>query len=227
MILDGGSVFANPAGRPSAIAAFSASFPGGEAMEGRAVPALCVGILCAASASWGGDDNGAGGAVSSPAVAAVAVAGAVPFESRPIEPWIHNSMSAGVRKKLETGFQLAIERVREVASCRDLFARLGRDGIETLKTGLYLPVDSYRREVEVCGRSPSTTSRIAANLSYTKVGAAATWVCRHFSEVSDETAAVTVIHEALHHAGLTERPVDRMAMSSVEITEMVRNACRF
>ena len=42
-----------------------------------------------------------------------------------------------------------------------------------------------------------------------------------------ETAAVAVIHEALHHAGLTEAPHDRLAMTSIEITEMVEDACGF
>lgn len=196
-------------------------------MERRAVSALAACILCVASVSWGGDDTDGGGAVASAAVAAVAVAAAVPFEKPPVEPWIHKNMSDGVRAKLEAGFGLAIERVREIESCNDLFARLGQDGVEMLRTSLYFPVDSYRREIEVCGRNPRTTSLTAQNLSYTQVGAAATWVCLHFSRVSEKTAAVALIHEALHHAGLTERPHDRMAMSSVEITEMVTKACGF
>lgn len=193
-------------------------------MEARAVPALAVGILCAVSVSWGGDNSNGGGAATPAAVAVVAVAGAVRHDV-PIRPWIHSNMPPAVRSKLEAGFELAVEQVREVETCDDLFARLGRNGVEMLTTSLYLPVDSYRREVEVCGRNARTTSRTAENLAYTKVGAAPTWVCRHFARVSEETAAVALIHEALHHAGLTERPADRMAMSSVEITEMVKKAC--
>jgi hypothetical protein len=144
-----------------------------------------------------------------------------------VEPWIHPSMTNRVRAKLESGFEIAVERVRTVPGCSDLFATLGADPIETLKTGLYLPVDSYRREIEACRRDVTRNSRIADNLAYTKVGGAPTWICRHFSTVSDEAAAVTVIHEALHHAGLGESPVDREAMSSIEITRMVEDACGF
>jgi hypothetical protein len=73
----------------------------------------------------------------------------------------------------------------------------------------------------------ASNSRQADNISYTKVGAAPTWICRNFASVSDEMASITIIHEALHHAGLPERPGDKTAMSSVEITEMVRKACGF
>ena len=125
------------------------------------------------------------------------------------------------------GFELAIERVRGVEACGELFASLGADAVETLATGLYFPVDSYRRELEICGRNVAANSRGADNLAYTTVGGAPTFLCRHFARVSTETAAVAVIHEALHHAGLPERPHDRLAMSSTEITEMVREACGF
>jgi hypothetical protein len=136
-------------------------------------------------------------------------------------------MSERVSERLEAGFALALERVREVESCGGLFTRLGADPIETLATGLYFPVDTHRREVEVCGRNAATISHGAKNLAYTTVGGAPTWICRHFGRVSTETAAVAVIHEALHHAGLTEWPHDRLAMTSEEITKMVEAACGF
>ena len=104
---------------------------------------------------------------------------------------------------------------------------MGADPIQILATGLYFQVESYHREIELCGRDMSANSRGAENLSYTKVGGTPTWICRHFASVSDEMASITVIHEALHHAGLTESPVDKTAMSSVEITEMVMSKCGF
>ena len=36
---------------------------------------------------------------------------------------------------------------------------------------------------------------------------------------------MTLIHEALHHAGLTEKPKDPEAMSAREIDNMVEDAC--
>jgi hypothetical protein len=193
-------------------------------MEARSIPALVAAILCAVSGSWAGDNGDRGGSISSVTVASIAVSSTA-WPGETVEPWIHPAMVSRVKKKLEAGFDLAVERVRNVDSCSDLFTQLGADGIDMLKTGLYLPVDSYRREVEVCGRNPVANSRVSENLAYTTVGGAPTWICRQFSKVSDEHAAVTVIHEALHHAGLSERPLDRTAMSSVEISEMVKTAC--
>mgnify|MGYP000730056590 CR=1 FL=1 len=194
-------------------------------MEARAIPALVAIFVCAHSAVLEGNDKD-GGRVTGPAVAAVAVTGSLGFDPS-VEPWIHPKMDPSVRERLEAGFDLAVKRVRENEACADLFTRLGADGIEMLKTALYLPVHSYRHEVVVCGRNPAVNSTGARNLSYTKVGGTPTWICRHFSRVSTETAAVAVIHEALHHAGLREWPYDRMAMTSVEITEMVTSACGF
>jgi len=194
-------------------------------MEARAIPALVAIFICAQSAISAGSDNDRGRVVA-PAVAAVAVSGSLE-NAVPVEPWIHHKMEPGVRARLEAGFDLAVERVREIEACADLFTRLGADGIDMLKTGLYLPVHSYRHEIVVCGRNPSTNSWGAKILAYTKVGGSPTWICRHFSRVSTETAAIAVIHEALHHAGMKERPHDRMAMSSIEITEMVTSACGF
>jgi len=194
-------------------------------MEARAVPALVAIFVCAHAAMAAGNDNDGGGIVA-PAVAAVAVSSS-PGYNLDVEPWIHHKMDPGVRAKLEAGFELAVNRVREIEACSALFTRFGVEGMEVLKTGLYLPVHSYRHEIAVCGRNPTVNSWGGKVLAYTKVGGTPTWICRHFSRVSTETAAIAVIHEALHHAGLKEWPHDRMAMTSVEITEMVTTACGF
>jgi hypothetical protein len=195
-------------------------------MKARLIDACVCAMLFSAGGAWAAEIVEASGGAAPVAVAAVAVAGAVGNQG-PTTPWIHPSMPKRVSARLEEGFELAVERLREVESCGDLFAELGADALETLITGLYFPVDSYRREVEVCGRSSAASSKGAENLAYTTVGGAPTWICRHFARVSTETAAVAVIHEALHHAGLTEKPHDRMAMSSIEITRMVKKACEF
>jgi hypothetical protein len=193
-------------------------------MGSRLVGVLCVVILSAVSESWA-DEPGGDGAAAPPA--SRGVAGSAVSPAGTIRPWVHRAMADDVRSNLEAGFKLAVERVHEVEACRDLFARLGADGLEMLATGLYFPVDSYRREVEVCGRNTRANSRGAENLAYTTVGGAPTFICRHFARVSTETAAMALIHEALHHAGLAERPHDRLAMSSTEITEIVRESCGF
>jgi len=131
-----------------------------------------------------------------------------------IEPWIHPSMPSLLEKKLRAGFDIALQRVTEVQSCSDLFAKLRADGVETLKTGLYFPA-SPARETSVCRRS----------MAQTFVGDAPTWICRRMESSSDEKAAMVIIHEALHHSGLTEKPRDRRAMSSGAINVMVSKDC--
>jgi hypothetical protein len=185
-------------------------------------------IVCAEPVIWAGDTSDGDLSVKPAAMAAVTATGALPHEVA-ITPFIHPSMAPHIRAKLEAGLELAVERLREVQTCRDLFTRLGADWPEMLNTSLYLQVDSYRREVQVCGRTAAANPWGAKKriLAFTSAGAPSTWLCRNFAWVSAETAAVVVIHEALHHAGLTEWPVDRTAMTSVEINRMVRKACEF
>ncbi len=133
-----------------------------------------------------------------------------------IEPWIHGDMPDDMKARLQAGFNLAVEKVSDVPECRGLFDSLGADAIETLRTGLYFPIASHRKEKAVCGRA----------VAYTNVGAAPTFLCRDFSRLSDDRAAMYVIHEALHHAGLTEKPHDQGAMTSRAINTMVANACQ-
>ena len=195
-------------------------------MKAMLIDACVWAILFSAGGAWASETVEASGGAAPVAVAAVAVADVVGNEG-PMAPWIHPSMPKSVSAKVEAGFELAVERVREVESCGDLFAELGADGLEVLSTSLYHPVDSHRREVEVCGRKPGVSFEGATNLAYTTVGGTRIWICRHFARVSKKTAAIAVIHEALHHAGLNEKPHDRMAMSSIEITRMVKRACEF
>jgi hypothetical protein len=192
----------------------------------RAFLVLVAIFMCAQPAAWAGDGGDRDGIMMPVAAAVVAVSGELSCDM-PVAPFIHPSMDPAVRAKLEVGLELAAERVRDIETCGDLFTRLGADGLDILNNSLYMQVNNHLREVRVCGRNGAARSLGAKNLAYTKVGAASTWICRHFSRVSAETAAIALIHEALHHAGLTEWPSDRLAMTSEQITKMVRNACEF
>jgi hypothetical protein len=150
--------------------------------------------------------EGAGGAV----VTAAAVG------NGDVTPWIHPSMPEGMRDKLVTAFGMAVGRVSRVEECRALFGELGADPLEILSTGLYFPANPYKE-----------TTRCRSALAYTFVGGAPTRLCRRFGMLSDDEAAMVVVHEALHHAGLTERPSDPGAMSAGAINTMVREACGF
>ena len=172
---------------------------------------VCAAVIPALGAVAADRDGTFEGAAPAPIHASVSTS---PTEA--VAPWIHPSMPAPVRDKLKTAFAIAVARVTAVPECADLFSQLGAGAMETLKTGLYFPA-SPARETSVCRRS----------FAQTYVGGAPTWICRRITSYSDEQAAMVVIHEALHHAGLTERPHDRNAMSSGAISKMVGKKCQF
>jgi hypothetical protein len=106
--------------------------------------------------------------------------------------------------------------VREVPECAGLFSRLNTEGTDALTKTLYYPADP-RLEKKLCRGAEA----------FTWLGASQTYVCRRYSSLTNDFAAMLLVHEALHHAGLTERPQDRKAMSAHEINVMVTRACGF
>lgn len=139
------------------------------------------------------------------------------LESAAVVPWIHHGMPRKARAKLEAAFDLAVRRIREVPECGELFAKLDADGVEMLRTALYFPIGSPTKEVEMCGAADA----------FTYVGEAPTFLCRKFYRLTDERAAMVLVHEALHHAGLTEWPADPEGMKSIAINQMVSDSCGF
>ena len=123
-------------------------------------------------------------------------------------------LCAEVATKLERGYELAVEQLDRHTACRALFTKVGSDGLEMLSSTMYYPAE-IRHEREICRRAEA----------FTIVGGAPTWLCRRFAQVSDRRAAVLVIHEALHHAGVDEWPHDRRAPTSEAISDMVSAAC--
>jgi hypothetical protein len=132
----------------------------------------------------------------------------------PPSPWISSQLDDAVARRLTAGFELAVTQLESHSECRQLFNELGSVGLEVLSTTLYYPAE-LRQEREACRRAEA----------YTAVGFAPTWLCRRFAKVSDRRAAVLVLHEALHHAGLDEWPHDRNSPSSASISRMVSEAC--
>jgi hypothetical protein len=135
---------------------------------------------------------------------------------KPGEALILGGMTRRVLRTLQQAYPLALERVREVDSCRELFAQLGAEGVGTLGATVYRPAGS-QRELEICS---STTA-----LAFTGIGSSQTRLCLGFGSQSRETAAMILIHEALHAAGMTEQPYDPEALSSFQINRMVLRAC--
>ena len=167
--------------------------------------------VCAAA----GDDNDSLESVRMVHLASTAVP-IVTNATAPVTPWIHPSMPSPVRDKLETAFSIAVERVNSVPECKELFTLLGVEATDTLKSVLYYPA-SPARETSVCRRS----------VAQTRVGGPRTWICRSVAAYPDDRVARVVIHEALHNAGLNEKPHDHRAMSSGDIDRLVKKRCGF
>ena len=181
---------------------------------------LIGGCVCAVvlftSGSWAADMAEASGSVASAAMTTAVAAGAMGHDAT-INPFIHAKVPSDVREKLQSAVQIAAGRIQELDECSDMFASLGTDGLEMLKTTLYFPARALNRKDGICRRSAA----------YTTIGGKSTFVCPQFSSLSDERAAMFVVHEALHHAGLSEKPLDRRAMTSLQINAMVSKKCRF
>jgi hypothetical protein len=178
---------------------------------------LCLGlVVLTISPVWASD---AIDSVSSPSGVGVATPSDVAVSSNPIvhfAPRIDPGLSDNNRERLVSAFQLAVDRVQEVPECREMFTKLGADGIDTITKTYYAPIGIHGARANVCNGS----------VAYTFVGGKGpTWLCREFSRLSDKKAAMIIIHEALHHAGLTERPKDPQGMTSAGINRMVSKKC--
>ena len=51
-------------------------------------------------------------------------------------------------------------------------------------------------------------------------------ICPAFASLKAHEAGIILIHEALHTAGMTERPSDPRALTSVQLTKLVERRCR-
>jgi hypothetical protein len=131
-----------------------------------------------------------------------------------VRPWISHTVTEPVRLRLEAGFELAVERLRERRQCKELFVELGAHGVEALSSTLYYPAD-LAHERQLCRGA----------VAYTTVGGAATWVCRRVTRLPRNEVAMVLVHEALHRAGLGEWPHDRDGPRPREIDHRVRSAC--
>ena len=135
-------------------------------------------------------------------------------EAAMVAPRINRRMPSRLRSTLESGFELAAQKLLHEPECRDLFADLGVDGLEMLSTTLYYRA-SLKMEKQVCPRA----------FSFTLVGGAPTWVCQRFAGLNNRRAAAVLLHEALHHAGMDEWPHDPDGLSPAAIDDLVEEAC--
>jgi hypothetical protein len=185
-------------------------------MAARSVVLCAVAVVLTASSSWASD---AIEAVSSVAGVEIATAREVESDSHPLpcfEPRIDVRMSDNNRERLLGSFHIALDRVQALPECSEMFAELGADGVDTITKIFFTPIGKRGARADICN----------GTVAYTFVGSGpTTWLCREFSRLTDKGAAMIIIHEALHHAGLTERPRDPKGMTSAGINRMVSKSC--
>ena len=132
-----------------------------------------------------------------------------------VRPAIRGPPSEEVFSNVVLAFRLAVSRIRTVSSCEALFERLGADGVERLSHTVYL-APWGTPAAEQCGRD------VAA---FTGQGDRRTVLCPEFGLLPVSDAAVVLIHEALHTAGLGEAPSDPRAPDSLAISRAVITSC--
>jgi hypothetical protein len=201
-----------------------------DAASGAAGRAAVVAVMAALVALWTGgaraQSAGESGSGSSGVVVAAydmpdlivpdATAELAPKAAGRLLPNLRPGLLPELRAKVIESFGLAGSQVRSVDSCRGLFARLGADGGDRLQRTFYYP--ATREVVEKrCAKGV---------LAATNPGSSVTWLCPGFKSLTTRRAALVLIHEALHFAGLPERPQVAGAMSSAEINDLVHDACR-
>jgi hypothetical protein len=171
---------------------------------------LCATVVCATAfvasvvrASDGDPDSAAPGSAGP--------GGAAASRSIPGPP-----LSQRLATRLDEAILVVRERLRNQASCRALFTRLGADGATKVEGAAYYPA-SAEQERKHCRRGVSAV---------TTVGASAVGLCRSFVRLSGQEAAIILIHEALHLAGQNEYPSTPEAPDSLAITQMVMAGCR-
>jgi hypothetical protein len=150
-------------------------------------------------------------------VATASVSAAVPSRTDEWRPRVINSFGRGLRRKLDGAFLVAALRLRDRAACRALFAGLEADGLARLGATRYRAADAAGSE-RVCRRAGGVAA-------FTAIGNPVTTICPGFDHLDVKQAAVIVVHEALHFAGLPESPATRGAMNSTEINELVAERC--
>jgi hypothetical protein len=187
-------------------------------MAARLVLLCAVSLVAMNSSVWASDaieSDGSSAIVAAAATAAVSVVPADGGAPAVCEPKMSSKVSVKNRRRIMGAFDVAVERVREYPECRELFSNLGADGMEALGMVVFLPIGKAQARGGVCHGASA----------YTLVGGGPVWVCQDFSRLSDTQAAMVIIHEALHHAGLSEYPQDPDAMTSTLINQTVMKKC--
>jgi hypothetical protein len=134
---------------------------------------------------------------------------------RAIKPRVSETLAPAVTRRLALALPIAVEKVYGLPACRALFTSLGADGVLKLANLRYHPA-TWPEEARPCQRG---------NAALEVVGTPDVRLCKLFGQLDTDVAALILIHEALHTAGLSERPLDPDGLEAGEISLMVKKSC--
>jgi len=137
------------------------------------------------------------------------------FSSPPAAPNERAGLPFAVSLTLRQAFPVALRRLLAVPDCRGLFDGLSVGGDAALRRTLYYPPSAlgFDRPCRLGG------------IAFTATGRVQTGLCPRFAVLPVERAALVLIHEALHFAGLPESPPTPGAMTSTEINDRIAERC--
>lgn len=136
-------------------------------------------------------------------------------DARTTRPREQAVLPFGVSLNLRRAYPVALARLVREPACRALFDGLATDGSDALRRTLYYPPEALGVErVCLCGSN-----------AFTAVGRVQTGLCPRFASLPVERAALVLIHEALHLAGLDESPQTPGGISSTEINDRIADNC--
>jgi hypothetical protein len=138
-----------------------------------------------------------------------------PNASLSVAPRVYGRLSERTLRNIRLGFPLALKMVSSTSACSALFEPFHAAAVETLASTWYA-APTGREKTRIC------VGRVAA---FTAVGGRVTKLCPEFGDLYPREAALTLVHEALHSAGMPESPATPGALTSQEINALVARAC--
>lgn len=134
---------------------------------------------------------------------------------RSVLPKVSGQLPAPLWSKLGSAFRVAQEKIRTIPSCSGLFTSRGSDGLGLLTRARFAGATSEWDHTACAGSAVATT----------EIGGRQIRLCPRFESLSVHAAALILIHETLHTAGMSEKPPDPSALTSAEINELVKASC--